>query len=292
LDLGSGELELSLEHYKIMRTNIVVELQKHSSIAARLLPASGPAIGDDWTNSLGMRFVPLRNADGKLLYDGKLLFSIWETRWKDFGKFVTDSHFPGSEWKSPFKDRDKGNYVQSEVDPVVMVSWKDAKAFCQWLTDYEQKGNYLESNQSYRLPTDADWSIAAGLDGEQGATPKERELAQLGNQKPYFPWGSVFPPPANAGNYGPNVSFDRFDFTAPAGQFKPNFYGLYDLAGNVWEWCDDKYDTVGPERVTRGGSWANNTLDQLSASYRRNLQPELRDYTVGFRCVLEIGPPK
>src|SRR5581483_713979 len=117
-DLGTGTLELTRDHYRTLSTNVTVPLQQICSVNLRMTPSAGPAIGDDWTNSLGMRFVPLRTADGKMLFDGRLLFCIWETRWKDFEKFAIEDHFPGSSWKTPFKERDKGNYMQSECDPV------------------------------------------------------------------------------------------------------------------------------------------------------------------------------
>jgi len=74
-------------------------------------------------------------------------------------------------------------------------NWFDAMAFCKWLTDKERDENLLEDRQSYRLPTDREWSLAVGLANESGATPQARD----GKIKNEFPWGKQWPAPAGAG---------------------------------------------------------------------------------------------
>ena len=70
---------------------------------------------------------------------------------------------------------------------------------------------------------------------------------------------------------------------------KPNQLGLYDLGGNVWEWCEDWYDSVEKFRVLRGASWSNGSQDNLFSSYRFNCDPDRRYVRNGFRCVLGVG---
>src|SRR5205085_2640661 len=122
------------------------------------------------------------------------------------------------------------DFAQTPAHPVVKVNWFDAMAFCKWLTEKERDENLIEDRQSYRLPTDKEWSSAVGLQNESGATPQARD----GKIKNEFPWGKQWPPPASAGNYG--IPQKR-GATMPVGSFKANSLVLYDLGGNVWEWC-------------------------------------------------------
>jgi formylglycine-generating enzyme required for sulfatase activity len=181
---------------------------------------------------------------------------------------------------------------------VVKVNWFDAMAFCKWLTDKEHEENLLEDRQSYRLATDVEWSAAVGLPSEGGTTPEARD----GKIKNEFPWGKQWPPPSGAGNYADKSAqhtrggmienySDGFAQTAPVGSFKVNALGLYDLGGNVWEWCADGYKgrggTAGRDwGVLRGGSWATSNRLELQSSYRNVIDRNDRDVIYGFRCVL------
>jgi formylglycine-generating enzyme required for sulfatase activity len=129
-----------------------------------------------------------------------------------------------------------------------------------------------------------------------------------------FPWGQQWPPPNDAGNYFGEerktpaalaalkaAGYDaakwtfikRFNdgnvFTAAVGSFRPNKLGIYDLGGNVWEWCQDKYEPSSAWRVLRGGSWDNYYRDYLLSSRRSNREPDSRDDIIGFRVVVEAG---
>jgi len=178
----------------------------------------------------------------------------------------------------PWQDK---NY-NGDNQPVVCVSWEDAKAYAEWA--------------GKRLPTEAEWEKVArgGLAGKR------------------FVWGDEVPPPKNAGNFADETTKktfpgwliingydDGYAYTAPVGKFTPNGYGLYDMAGNVWEWCADWYDSnyyaispksnpTGPNsgsyRVLRGGSWYSFGSD-LRVANRLNFYPDGYGYYVGFRCV-------
>ena len=180
--------------------------------------------------------------------------------------------------------------------PVVNVSWEDAKAFCDWLTEKERREGRLPVNALYRLPTDLEWSVAAGVANEKGATPQERDR----KIPEVYPWGKQFPPPAGAGNYADLASSaafgkdweiipgfrDGFATTAPVGSFPTNAFGLFDMGGNVWEWCEDLMDTQSGYRVTRGGSWVNAEAEYLWTTARNSRPPTFRRHAVGFRVVL------
>ena len=122
-----------------------------------------------------------------------------------------------------------------------------------------------------------------------------------------FPWGTKWPPPKGSGNFSdqsrkakaPNGAAqyldgydDGYPTTAPVMSFKPNKLGLYDLSGNVWEWCEDWYDNAQKDRVLRGGSWDNYDRGFLLSSYRIHSPPDNRNSHFGFRVVVVVqsGP--
>jgi len=213
-----------------------------------------------------MRFVPVDGTTAR--------FSIWETREHDFFRFSasTDREHPTPQHYSP-----------EMTQPAVMVSWDDAVAFCEWLTMKEREQGIIGENQWYRLPTDAEWSAAVGLDSET-----------------VFPWGSNWPPPPLAGNFqSEEVSsdarsikgyFDGYEFSAPVGSFPANRYGLYDMSGNVWEWCQDHAPSENRKKRLRGGAFSSFDSSYLHSSKELIFTPEpeetLRFNDVGFRCVL------
>ena len=160
-----------------------------------------------------------------------------------------------------------------EDHPVVGMTWDEAQAYCAWAGG--------------RLPTEAEWEYAArgGKDGLK------------------YPWGNDITQ-QNA-NYGGN----KWKGTSPVRSYPANAWGLYDMAGNVWEWAADWYDEGyygtlpldkpaddprGPQsgevRVLRGGSFGCVVSRDLRAAYRFRVEPDGRNYYIGFRCVREVVP--
>jgi len=271
-EVKSGDVtyELRLSGYKAGSVSGKVEPQQQTFLAARLEKSVGPAPGQPFTNSLGMKFVPL----------GDIQISMWETRVQDYEAFCRAT---GRHYEAP-------DFPQTATDPAVKVSWFDAMAFCKWLTEKEHDENLIEDGQAYRLPTDLEWSMAVGLVNESGGTPEIRD----GKIKNEFPWGKQWPLPNGAGNYGAATGRRR-GATMPAGSFKPNSIGLYDLGGNVWEWCLDTYKggssaTNRDWGVLRGGSWATSNRLEMQSSYRNVIDRNDRDVIYGFRCVLATQP--
>jgi eukaryotic-like serine/threonine-protein kinase len=267
---GDVTYELRLSGYDASSVRGKVEPQQQTFLAARLEKSVGPARGQPFTNSLGMKFVPL----------GDIQVSVWETRVQDYEAFcrATGRHYEATD------------FHQTATDPAVKVSWFDAMAFCKWLTEKEHNENVIEDRQAYRLPTDLEWSMAVGLINEGGATPELRD----GKIKNEFPWGKQWPPPNGTGNYAA-AGGRRRTATMPVGSFKPNSIGLYDLGGNVWEWCLDTYKggssaTTRDWGVLRGGSWATNNRLEMQSSYRNVVDRNDRDVIYGFRCVLATQP--
>ena len=222
-------------------------------------------------NSLGMKFVPVPRA--------KVLFSIWDTRVKDYEAFAAAN---ASQTPKPA-------FEQSPEHPVVMVNWNDAQSFCEWLTKHEIADGKLPKGMKYRLPTDLEWSAAVGLGSEAGGTP----AARSGKIKKTYPWGKAWPPAAGAGNYSDDLNTDTFENTSPVGSFKPNEFGLYDMGGNAWQWCEDWLDSREQSRVLRGGSWKKNGPvmgnDGLLSSFRFAYPPTFRFDNFGFRVVLDLA---
>ncbi len=187
---------------------------------------------------------------------------------------------PGKNWRTP-------GFDQTDAHPVVCVSWNDAVAFCAWLTRQDGQG------RRYRLPTEAEWEYACRA-GTTTAYPWGERLedgegwcniADLTAKKVFPDWTAA---PWEGG----------YVYTSPVGVFWPNAWGLYDVIGNVWEWCADGFgpyptgavrDPKGPEkgkdRVLRGGSWRDSAR-YCRAAYRRRSPPSHRsnDY-VGCRVV-------
>ena len=181
---------------------------------------------------------------------------------EEYGKFLNETGYQSKSSKSKVKNIVKG----TEKHPTVRVTWHDAAAFAEWAG----KG----------LPSEAEWEKAA-RGGQHGAV---------------YSWGNE-PPDEKKANFSQNEGH-----TTPVGSYPPNSYGLFDMCGNVWEWCADWFDInyykdspyinppgpdTGKERVNRGGSWFL-TQNNIRCSCRGSQYPEYKDVTIGFRCVQSI----
>ncbi len=171
-------------------------------------------------------------------------------------------------------------FEQTDEHPVVNVSWNDAVAFCEWLSQKE--------GELYRLPTEAEWEYAcrAGTTTQFYGGDNPELLSELGNVIDGT-FNAKFP------GWTLNSANDGYVYTAPVGQFVPNQFGLYDMHGNVWERCSDwcgnysaapLVDPEGPPNkmpVSRGGSWANAPVAARSA-YRTWNDRSHRSIFIGF----------
>ena len=189
-------------------------------------------------------------------------------KWEE-ARWVQD---PKITWRNP-------GYPQSENDPVTVVSWNDARVFAHWLRDTYQR--------PVRLPTEAEWEYAcrAGTVTEYhfGDVPSTHLLNYDGD----YTW-----------NGSPRGEFRRR--TTPVGSFSANAWGLFDMHGNVWEWCADWFDpafygrspkrdpvcrdSTHRRRVYRGGSWFNNPA-YCRAAYRHSASPGHRHNYLGIRVL-------
>jgi len=290
--------------------------------AACLLMLSGRApAGEIWTNPLGMKFVRIpagefvmgspvterERANNEVQHLVKITKAFWLSQTDvtvgQFATFANDTGYKtaaekegwangawnleekkwnridGASWKTP-------GFAQDTNHPVVDVDWRDAQAFCQWLSKKE--------GRKYRLPTEAEW-----------------EYACRARTKTAYPWGDN--PDDSRGwlngtddlstnlfhLFTPFKGSDGYVYTSPVAAFKPNAWGLYDMLGNVLQWCSDWYGdyptnavsdpqgvTAGKEHILRGGSFVYGIKHCRSAFRGRN-KPEFRNFYVGFRVLRE-----
>ncbi len=263
-----------------------------------------------FVNSLQQEYIPVPGISG-------LLMGRTEVRVSDFRAFVKDTayvqrggvwvpalkpHPTGGElleWRlDPKASWDNPGFAQAEDHPVVGVNIDMARAFAAWLSKKE--------GRTYRLPSDAEWSAAAG--------------------STLYPWGTAWPAPAQSGNYagtewrrglpgfveGWMVAYERddgFSRTAPVGRFAANANGFFDLGGNVWELCEERYratlnsvdlldespklrdeldDQGRPMTVARGGAWSSSAANSMRTSLRAAMPASRADDDIGFRCVLVL----
>ncbi|QQO11169.1 SUMF1/EgtB/PvdO family nonheme iron enzyme [Breznakiella homolactica] len=192
-------------------------------------------------------------------------------------------------WDRPFFD-------QSEENPVVLVNWFDAAAYCNWKSErdgltpaYYINGGTVVWNRGadgYRLPTEAEWEYAC----------------RAGTDTPFYTGKSISTDQANYdGNFPPEGDSKGLfrKKTTPAESFLPNQWGLYGMHGNIWEWCWDWYGPYpsislvkrgysgppsGDRRVSRGGGWLSTGANLRSAS-RNYMEPSYRAADTGFRLV-------
>jgi sulfatase modifying factor 1 len=195
---------------------------------------------------------------------------------KEGDKMVPD---PDRNWINP-------GFKQTDLDPVVCVSWDDAQAYVRWLSRITGK--------DYRLPSEAEWEYAARAGKRTmrywGDDKKNTEACGYANAadltaKDEFPDWTTF------------SCRDGYVYTAPVGRFRPNAYGLHDMLGNVWEWTQDCYHdsyegapTDGSawmsgdcaRRVNRGGAWGSFPRCMRAANRVRNVPCDRCGY-VGIR---------
>jgi formylglycine-generating enzyme required for sulfatase activity len=228
-----------------------------------------------------------------------------------------DTHSADTDSQIDFSDpnfsvREKGGRDMSD-DPMVEVSWYGAVAYCNWRSQqegYQTCYNISDPNwpcdfskHGYRLATEAEWEYAArgGLSGKRFPWNDPNISHSEAN---YYAAPGSYPYDENpTSGYHPDWNDEIYPYTSVVGSFWPNGYGLYDMAGNVWEWCNDwldltYYDTSpydnpegpasGTYRIHSGGGWLNDTY-RCRIADRYGSRPHNRGGHFGFRIVLDLN---
>lgn len=222
----------------------------------------------------------------------------FEVTRRQFALFAADTERPAARcaawengaWRgTPARNWREPGFDQGEEHPAVCISWSDALAYTQWLSRKTGKG--------YRLPSEAEWEYAA-----RAGTASARYWGETAAE------GCAF---ANQGDQALRLALglegvaecdDRHVYTAPAGSYRPNAWGLFDMLGNAWEWTQDCWNvgyegapadgaawTVGDcaLRVPRGGSWNSHQRNIRSAN-RGTYRADAGFYHIGFRVARDL----
>ncbi|MCD4782011.1 MAG: PEGA domain-containing protein [Candidatus Omnitrophica bacterium] len=236
-------------------------------------------------------------------YKVQLTKSFWISE-----KEVTNAEF--QKFRPGHNSGSENGFDLNEADqPVTSVKWNDAAVYLNWLSEqdglppaYEKKEGRMVPIRpmtiGYRLPTEAEWAYVARFEGGHRATDEALK----------YPWGKNRTPSSKVGNYADTSTqgdlpviienySDDYRIAAPVGKFTANQAGLYDLGGNVSEWCHDYYDIyprnksdvlvdpAGPKsgkyHVVRGSSWRHGSITELRLTYRDYAQESRND--IGFR---------
>ena len=309
LDPGRYHLEISASGYETKKFWIELDAgeDKRIDIGLEELSASyGAQVGNKIRNDMGMEFVyippgsftmgspssePERGSDEKqhrvTLTRGFYLQTTEVTvgQWRVFARetgYRTEAEtgdgadgfgekgwgkYPNCNWKNP-------GFSQSENDPVTCISWNDAREFAKWLSKKDGTG--------YTLPTEAQWEY----------------VARAGTTTPFSFGSCLSTDQANYDGSSPTPGCPEGQYrkkTVPVAGFSPNAWGLYNMHGNVWEWCQDWYGEYpsgvvtdpegaksGSYRVLRGGSWVASSCYCRSAR-RAGHRPSFRNAYTGFR---------
>jgi formylglycine-generating enzyme required for sulfatase activity len=189
----------------------------------------------------------------------------------------------------------------------VEITWYGAMAYCKYKNEIEGKEQTINladwsidwSKKGYRLPTEAEWEKAARGGAAGHRFPWSDTDTITHDQANYYSSTNFTYDISSTRGYHPDNNTGIYPYTSSVGSFAPNGYGLYDMAGNVIEWCWDRYDinyyssspaddprgpATGTTRILRGGSWAWYAIDSRCAE-RITSAPTFGDSAVGFRCV-------
>jgi formylglycine-generating enzyme required for sulfatase activity len=265
-------------------------------------------------------------ATAKAIKESRLLFGVWTTRVRDYEQFVNETNYVGTVEKIRQQNAPSPNgsgpasgsakdgsaalwrnpgYEQEPDFPVVNVSVSDARAFCAWLTKKEREAGLIGPEHEYRLPTDVEWLAAAGQGDYPWTGAKEEEIPPRAGNYAGLEYDDAV---GSSGALGKLKYRDDYEMVAPVGKFTANAYGLFDMGGNVWQWCDEIYRSSlnspellrefpylksekssngEPLYVVHGGGWRTQGGATMKTTYHESSPGQSFDDT-GFRCVLII----
>lgn len=272
---------------KILALTVVLAIGGYLVVSvltkSRTKSVTSPQRGDVITNTIGMKLVWIPAGEFEMGYfdntpEEKPVHSVKITDGFRMGQTeVTQGQYKTVMNSQPWSG--KIFTQESASNPGNYVSWNDAVEFCKKLSQKE--------GVTYRLPTEAEWEYAC-----RAGTQTEYSFGDSKSLLGEYAWFT-----------GNAYKIDE-KYAHPVGQKKPNPWGLYDMHGNVSEWCSDRYDadyysksptadpqgsTTGGSRVLRGGSWSSTPWGCRSAFRGDGISPVVRDGVAGFRIVLDLN---
>jgi uncharacterized protein (TIGR02996 family) len=261
---------------------------------AALLNAGVPPVALEVVNSIGMRLALIppgvfrmgSPASERSHKSDETSHEVEITRAYYLGVFpVTQGQYQSVMGSNPSAFCDSSAPDQTRDFPVERVSWDDAAEFCRRLSKLD--------GRTYRLPTEAEWEYAC-RGGSACTGPFHYGISLSSTQANFhgeYPYGKA--------KKGPHLKRPT-----QVGSYKPNLFGLYDMHGNVTEWCNDHYHSLyydrsprtdppgpagGPTRVKRGGNWRLCGGSACRAARRSAIPPNMRQVDVGFRVAANVG---
>jgi formylglycine-generating enzyme required for sulfatase activity len=228
----------------------------------------------DFTNSVGMKLALIPGGSFEMGPNGSkhrvalrqlYYLGVTEVTLGQYRKFKADHKLP-----------DAGPEFNKEDVPVAMVSWEEARAYCAWLSEQPAE---RAASRVYTLPTEAQWEWAA-----RAGTTTARYFGDTEKGQTEYSWYNS--------TYTPNPKHESDGRgRQPVAKLKPNAWGLYDMLGNVWEWCADRRgdEATGEERdpVMRGGSWRSGAFHCTAVAHDPGT-PSQRADNIGFRVACSV----
>ncbi|HEX3048821.1 MAG TPA: SUMF1/EgtB/PvdO family nonheme iron enzyme [Bacillota bacterium] len=213
-------------------------------------------------SELGSEFSSFEQNKLRLIPGGEFYYKKYRRKVKVEPFFIGICPVTNQEYEQfdPEHKKQRNEHSSADDEPVIYISWNDANRYCEWLSK--------ETGKTFRLPDEVEWEYAcrAGSTGSYSLDIDGMEVNEK-NLKKYAVYGTPK--------------------TMPVKQRKPNSFGLYDMHGNVWEWCRDCHEDNNNNRVLRGGSWSSQA-EHLGSSFRIRNYPVIKVNNFGFRVVVSI----
>lgn len=251
-----------------------IPFDAEAAIQLRERWAQATGLAPEFANSVGMKFVLIPPGRFAMGPNGS---TYRVTLAKPFYLAVTEVTLGQyRRWRPQHHIADVGPEFDADDVPAAMVSWEDARSYCDWLSEQPEE---RQAGRAYRLPREAQWEWAA-----RAGTSTTRYFGDDAKGQTEYSWFNH--------TYTPNPKHESAGRgRQPVASLKPNAWGLYDMLGNVWEWCDDRIvdEANGETRlpVMRGGSWRSGGFHCTAVAHDPG-DPKTKGDHIGFRVACMV----